>query len=169
MGAKPAASSSFSRNASELARPAQLGSRSSSASSLESRWYTPLSGSPSSKMRETGLAGARGTVQGAAVLTQLGMRSQGLDRRHGEHVAAALVEHEVQAEERFQAPAEARASLAHAFGDRAHATPGWGIQVEDPVRFAVPDRAKDDSFGFTDPDIALYFLKSYEPDHRLYN
>ena len=49
-------------------------------------------------------------------------------RRDGQHVAAALVEHEVEAEERLQPPAEARLRLAHALGDRAHPTRDAGYR-----------------------------------------
>jgi glutaredoxin 3 len=94
-----------------------------------------------------GLAGAGGRVERRAVVAQVRVGGQGLDRGHGQQVAAALVEHEVQPEERFEASTEARTGLAHALGNRAHSSPGWGIQVEDPVRLAVPDGAKDDSFG----------------------
>jgi glutaredoxin 3 len=80
------------------------------------------------------------------VLTQARVGGEGLDRGHGEQIAAALIEHEVEAEERFEAAPEARARLANPFGNRAQSAPIRGIQMEDPVRFAVSDRAEDDSF-----------------------
>ena len=93
------------------------------------------------------LARARGAVQRAGVLAQARVRGDGLGRGDGQQVAAALVQDEVEPEERLEPPAEARARLAHALGDRAQAAARRGIQMEDAVRFAVAERAQDDSFG----------------------
>ena len=71
------------------------------------------------------------------MLAQPRMAGERLGARDRQQVAAALVEHEVEAEERLQPAAEARLGLAHALGDRAHPPAMRGIEVEDPVRLAV--------------------------------
>ena len=95
-----------------------------------------------------GLAGPRGGVEGPGVLAQARVGGDRLHRGDREQVAAALVEDEVQAEERLQAPTEPRLRLADPFRDRANAAASRGIQVENAVRFPVPERAQDDAFGF---------------------
>ena len=136
-GAKPAASSSFRRNASALARPERLGSRVEQRELV--RQQVVDAGVRVAVVEDAGdgLAGAGGAVERAAVLTQARVGGDGLDRGHGHHVAAALVEHEVEPEVGLEAPTEARLGLAHALGDRAQPPPRGGIQVEDPVRFSV--------------------------------
>jgi hypothetical protein len=64
------------------------------------------------------LAGARGAVQRPGVLAQARMARQRFGARDRQQVRAALVEHQVEPEIRLQAPAEARAGTADAFGDR---------------------------------------------------
>ena len=71
-------------------------------------------GSPSSKMRATASHARAAPSSAARVLAQARVRGDRLDRGDGQQVAAALVEHEVQAEERLEAPAEPRLRLAHA-------------------------------------------------------
>ena len=56
----------------------------------------------------------------------------------------ALVEHEVEPEERLEAPAEARLGAPHALRDRAHPPAIRGIEVQDPVGLAVADAAQHD-------------------------
>ena len=147
-GAKPAASSSFRRKASELARPARSGVAVEQGELVGQQVVDAGVRVAVVEDARDRLAGARGAVERAAVLAQARVGGDGLDRGDREHVAAALVEHEVEAEERLEPPAEARLGLAHALGDRAHSSARRGIQVEDAVRFAVADGAQDDAFGF---------------------
>jgi len=67
--------------------------------------------------------------------------------RDRQQVAAAFVEHEVEAEERLQAPAEARLGPPHPLGDRAHPAAFGGIQVQHAVGLAVADAAQHDRLG----------------------
>src|SRR3954468_8959626 len=94
-----------------------------------------------------GLARARRAVERPGVLPEPRVRRDRLRRRDRQEVAAPLVEHQVQAEERLQPAAEARARLAHALCDRAQSATMRGIQVEDPVRFAVADGPENDRLG----------------------
>ena len=155
-GAKPAASRSFRRKASELARPARRGLAVQQRELVGEQVVDAGVRVAVVEDAGDGLAGAGGAVERAAVLAQARVGGDGLGRGDGQQVAAALVEHEVEPEERLEPAAEARARLAHAFGDRAQAAPGRGIQVEDPVRFAVAERAKDDSFAFLPIRISHY-------------
>ena len=66
-----------------------------------------------------GLAGPRGAVQRAAVLAQARVRGDGLGRRHGQEVAAPLIQDEVETEERLEPPAEPRLRLPDTLRDRA--------------------------------------------------
>ena len=70
-----------------------------------------------------GVAGAGGGVEPAPVVAQARVGSHGLRARHREEVAAALVQHEAQVEERLQAPTEAAGRSPHALRDRADAPP----------------------------------------------
>jgi hypothetical protein len=63
------------------------------------------------------VAAARRDVERPRVLAQPRVTGDGLGARDRQQVRTPLVEHEVQAEERLQAPAEARARAAHALGD----------------------------------------------------
>jgi glutaredoxin 3 len=51
-------------------------------------------------------------------------------------------------EEGFEPGSEAAASAPHTLGDRADATVVRRVQMQDPVGFAVADRAQDNCFGF---------------------
>src|SRR4051794_13015769 len=82
-----------------------------------------------------------------AVLPQPPVPGDRLGRRDGQQVAAALVEDELEAEERLQPSAEARLGAPDALGDRAHPATLWGIEMEDPVGLAVAHGAQDDALG----------------------
>ncbi len=72
-----------------------------------------------------------------------------VDRRgagHGAEVAAPLVQHQVEAEERLEAPAEPRLRPPRALRDRVHPPALGRVQVEDPVGLAVADAPQHDSF-----------------------
>ena len=146
-GAKPAASSSLSRKASEFARPARAGI------AVEQRQFVGQqvvhAGVRVAVVEDPrdGLAGPRGAVQRAGVLAQARVRGDGLGRRHGQEIAAPLIQDEVETEERLEPPTEPRLRLADALRDRAQPAARRGIQMEDAVRFAVAKRAEDDSFG----------------------
>ena len=58
-----------------------------------------------------------------------------------------LVEHELDMGEGLQARTEPRLGLADALGDCSHASPVLGIDVQDAVGFAEPERAQDDCLG----------------------
>src|SRR5918999_2830249 len=98
-----------------------------------------------------GFAGARRAVERRAVLAQPRVGSERLRARHGQQVAAALVEHQPQAEERLQPPPEPRPLPAHALGDRAYAPPIRGIQVQYPVGLAIAQAAQHDALGLQRP------------------
>jgi glutaredoxin 3 len=95
-----------------------------------------------------GLAGAGGAVQRCAMFAQARVGGDGLGRGDGQEVAAALIEDELEPEERFEAPAEARAGFADTLGDGAQAPAGRRVEVQNPVGLAVAERAEDDAFGF---------------------
>ncbi len=144
-GARPAASSSFSRNASWLATVAWARpSASSSASSWHSRLKTSGCGSPSSNRRVTASQARLALSSAAASAAQARVALDRLGPRDGQQVAAPLVEHELDAEERLQAPAEAAARAPHALGDRAELAAMRGVEVQDAVGLAVAHRAQDD-------------------------
>ena len=103
-----------------------------------------------------GLAGAGGAVERAGVLAQARVGGDGLGAGDGQQVAAALVEHEVEAEERLQPAAEARARAAHALGDRADSAAIRGIEVQDAVGFSVAEAAEDDAFGLYGTGHAIF-------------
>jgi hypothetical protein len=94
-----------------------------------------------------GLAGAGCGVQRAPVLAQARVGLDGLGRGHGVEVAATHVQHQPQAEERLDAPAEARLGAAHALGDRADAPVVGRVEVQDAVGLAVADRSQHDRVG----------------------
>ena len=135
-GAKPAASSSLSRKASAFARVARAGCASSSASWLESRWKTPRCGLAVGEQAPDRVARARRAVERAGVLAQPRMARERLRARHRQQLAAALVEHEIEPEERLQPAAEARLGAPHALGDRAQSAraPGYRGAGCDPPR-----------------------------------
>ena len=66
---------------------------------------------------------------------------------HGEQLAAPLMEHCPDVEERLQARTEPAARAAHALGNRAHASVARGVQVQDAVGLAVANRAQNDGLG----------------------
>ena len=92
-----------------------------------------------------GLAGAGGAVERAGVLAQARVGGDRLGAGDGQQLAAALVEHEVEPEERLQPAAEARARAAHALGDRADSAAIRGIEVQDAVGLSVAEAAEDDA------------------------
>jgi glutaredoxin 3 len=71
------------------------------------------------------------------------MARDGLGRGHGEQVAAALVEDEVEPEEGLEAPAEAAARAPNALGDRAQLAALRGIHVQDAVGLAEAQGAQN--------------------------
>ena len=143
-GANPAASSSLRRNASWFVRVARAGSASSSASSLQSRLKTSGCGSSVSNRRETASHARAAASSAAASVAQARVAVDRLGARDREQLAAALVEHEVEAEERLEPAAEAAARAPHALGDRADPAAVRGVEVQDPVGLAVADRAQHD-------------------------
>ena len=90
------------------------------------------------------VAGAGAGGQGRAGGAQPRVAVDGRDVGHREQVAAAFVQDQVEAEERLQAPAEARFRFPRALGDRAEPAPRLRVEVEDAVRLAVADAAQDD-------------------------
>src|SRR5919204_103110 len=90
-------------------------------------------------------AGGAGEPRG--VLAQPRMRGDGLRARHGQQLTATLVEHEVEAEERLEPAAEARARAAGPLRDCANPSAIRGIQVQDPIGLAVADAPQDDALG----------------------
>ena len=93
------------------------------------------------------VAGARRGPQRRPVGSQVGVRGDRVRRGHRAQIAAALVEDQVEPKERLQPPAEARARLAHALGDRPDPPPRGAVEVQDPIRLAVADAAQDDRLG----------------------
>jgi hypothetical protein len=94
-----------------------------------------------------GVARPRRRVEGAAVGAQARVGGAGLRAGHGEHVAAALVEHEVQTEERLEPAPEAAARLARPLGDRRQPAAAGRVEVQHAVTLAVADRAQHDRLG----------------------
>ena len=146
-GAKPAASSSLSRKASALARagPRRVGVEQRELVGeqvVDAGVRVAVVEQPADRV-----AGAGGGVERAAVLAQARVAGDRLGGRDREQVAAALVEHEVEAEERLQAAAEARLGAPHALGDGAQPPAMRGIEVQDAVGLAVADRAQHDRLG----------------------
>jgi glutaredoxin 3 len=84
------------------------------------------------------------------------MARHGLGARHRQEVAAALVEHEVKAEEWLQPAAEAGAHAPHPLRDGADFPAIRGIEMQDAVRLSVPETAKDDAFGFQAAGHAIF-------------
>ena len=146
-GANPAASSSLSRKASALARVARAASASSSASWLREQVVDAAVGVVVVEQARHRVAGARGAVERGAVVAQPRVAGERLRARDREQVAAPLVEHEPQAEERLQPPAEARLRPPDALRDRRQPPALGREQVQDPVRLAVADRPQDDGLG----------------------
>ena len=64
---------------------------------------------------------------------------------------AALVEDEVEAEERLQPPAEPRLRSPRPLGDRADPPARRGVEVDDAIRLAVADAAEHDRLGLEIP------------------
>ena len=152
-GARPAASSSFRRNASAPARPLAQRSRrppacsSSSDSWRHSRLNTPGCGSAVSNSRPTA-SHARAAASSA--------RASPRRRAWPSTVCAPVTVSSsprpscssmLQPEERLQAPAEAAARAAHALGDRAHPPARRRVQVQDAIGLAVAHRAQHDRLG----------------------
>ena len=75
----------------------------------------------------------------------------GLRARDRQQLAAPLVEHQVEAEERLQAPAEPAARPPHALRDRADPAAARRVEVQDAVGLSVADRAEHYGFGFARP------------------
>ena len=96
---------------------------------------------------QDGVARPRGGAERGAVGAQVRMRLDRVRAGHRRQVAAALVQDQVEAEERLQPPAEARARLANALGDRVDPSPRGAVQVQDPIGLAVADRAQDHRLG----------------------
>ena len=160
-GAKPAASSSFRRKASELARPAAGGLAVEQRELVGEQVIDAGVRVAVVEDARYGLAGAGGAVERAAVLAQARVGGEGFGRGDGQQVAASLIEHEVEPEERLEPAAEARACalrtpLAIALSRPRVGVYKWRIRSASPYRM---ERRTIPSV-FTDPDIALYFLKS---------
>ena len=157
-GARPAASSSFSRNASAPARAAASGApapasgrarraacSSSSASLRHSRLNTPGCGSEVSNSRPTASHARAAASSARASSRRRRWPSTVCAPVTVKQLAAAFVQLDAQPEERLQAPAEAAARAAHALGDRAHAPAAGRVQVQDAVGLAVAHRAQHHS------------------------
>ena len=93
------------------------------------------------------VARARGGIQRTGVGAQARVRLDGLRAGDRQQLAAALVQIELQPEERLQPPAEAAARATHPLGDRAHPSPLGRVQVQDAVGLAVAQRAQHDRLG----------------------
>ena len=158
-GAKPAASSSLSRKASALARVA-CGRVAVEQRELVGEQVVDAAGA--ARRRRTGAptaSHARAAPSSAAPLSRSrGVAGERLGARDRQQVAAALVEHEVEAEERLQAPAEARLGAPHALRDRAHPAAIRGIEVQDAVGLAVADAAQHDRLGLQRAGHRLLYL-----------
>ena len=150
-GASPAASSSFSRNESAFAHaraepvgPGALVEQGELAAEQVEHRRVGLGGLEQPADR---VAGPRGAVQGLPVSPQPRVRVQRVGPRHGQQLSPALVELELQPEERLQAPPEAASGAPHALRDRAHPAPVEGVHVEDPVGLPVAHRAQHHCLG----------------------
>ena len=136
-GAKPAASSSLRRKASALARVARDGLAVEQRELVGEQVVDAGVRVAVVEHARHGLAGAGGAVERAGVLAQARVGGHRLGAGDGQQLAAALVEHEVEPEERLQPAAEARARAAHALGDRADSVrdPGYrGAGCGRPLR-----------------------------------
>ena len=99
------------------------------------------------------VAGARGGIQRAGVLAQAGMAVDGVGAGDGEQLAAPLVQLQAQAKERLQPAPEAAAGAPHALGDCAYPPAVGGVDVQDPIRLPVADRAQHHGLGLQRPGI----------------
>ena len=96
---------------------------------------------------EDRVAGLGRALDGVAALPQRGMRVDGLRRGDGVELTAALVEDQVDAEERLEPAAESRLDAPHALRDRAYPAALAAVEVKDPIGLSVADRAQHDRLG----------------------
>ena len=87
------------------------------------------------------VAGAGRGLKRRAVLPEPPVAGERLGARHGEQVAAALVEHELEAENGSRRPPKRDFGAARP-SDRAHPAALRPIEVQDPVGLAVAHRAE---------------------------
>jgi len=92
------------------------------------------------------VAGARGGIERRGVVSYRGVGAERVRASDGEQVAAPFVQDHGDVEERLEPGSEATACPPCPLRDRADATVIGGVQVEDPVRLPVADRAQHDRF-----------------------
>ncbi len=154
-GASPAASSSLSRKR-ERSRPRRGGGRGAA------RGPGPLVqegelAAQQVKDRRVGLGGleqaphgvarARGAIECLCVAPQPRVGIDGVGAGHRQQLPAALVELQLQAEERLQTSPEPASGPPHALGDRAQPAPMEGVHVQDAVGLPVSHRAQHHRLG----------------------
>src|SRR5205807_1087886 len=88
-----------------------------------------------------------GALERVATLPERGVHGDGVRRADRAQLAAAGVQHEADARERLEPPAEARAHAPGALGDRPEPPAVLAVEVQDAIGLAVTDRAQDDRFG----------------------
>lgn len=93
------------------------------------------------------IAGTGRGIERLGLVAEPGMRVDGVDTGHGVQVTAALVEDDADLEEGLEPSTEPAARTPDALGNRPKPAVARRVQVEDPVRFAVPDRAQHERFG----------------------
>ena len=79
------------------------------------------------------------------------MRRAQVGAGDGLQLAGALVQHQLDVRERLEPAAEARLRPPHALRHRADAAAVGGVDVQDAVGLAEPERAEHDRFGSVRP------------------
>src|SRR2546423_4548863 len=75
------------------------------------------------------------------------MRRHRVRRSHRRQLTSALVEDQVEPEERLQPSTETRSRPSRALRDRADPPARGAVEVQDPVGLAVANAAQDDRLG----------------------
>ena len=86
-------------------------------------------------------------AQAVGLLANRAVRPYEVDSRHRLELARALVQLQRNVRQRLEPAAEAGLRLPDPLGDGADPAAILRVQVNDPVRLAEPQRAKDDRFG----------------------
>jgi glutaredoxin 3 len=94
------------------------------------------------------VAGSRSRIERGGALTQQSMDGNRIRTRDGVEVAPPLMQHHPDVKERLEPRSEPAPGPPDTLRNRPEAPVMGRIQVQDPVRLAVADRAQHDCFGF---------------------
>src|SRR5437773_5421811 len=93
------------------------------------------------------LRGEQADAEPVLLFARLMMRAEELHSRDGLQRARALIQHQLDVRERFEPRAEPGLRLADSLRDGTDASAVEGVDVQDAIGFAEPERAQHDRLG----------------------